>query len=256
MAINRTKKQRNQEMRALGIRLLTLVILGFVSIAFLYVYNFMTTTTKLAIKNIRIDGITRTSTEDIERLLHDLEGQNIFQAPLETYGNRLRMIPRVKEASLKMVFPSTVACSVVEREPVALVFSKRFVEVDEEGMVLNGDAMSSKLDLPIITGVSDDALKEGHICTDLYLRNALEALRICKTGGGSFIDNISEIKTGKNGVSIVSLQDGCVVVLGDVDFGKRLKKFFLLRHTIEKNEITTRVIDLRFDDQIVLRSAF
>lgn len=256
MAINRTKKQRNEEMRALGLRLLTLVVLGFVSIAFLYLYNFMTTTTRLAIKNIKIDGITRTSTEDIERLLHDLEGQNIFQAPLKSYSNRLRMIPRIKEANMRMVFPSTVACTITEREPVALVFTKRFIEIDEEGMVLNEDAISSKLDLPIITGIAQDALREGYICSDLYLRNALSALRTCKKYGGSFVDDISEIKTGEGGVSIVSLQGGCVVVLGDTDFEKRLKKFFLLRDTIEKNEIATKVIDLRFDDQIVLRSAF
>ncbi|MBI4720408.1 MAG: hypothetical protein HY770_04140 [Chitinivibrionia bacterium] len=166
------------------------------------------------------------------------------------------MLPRIKDADLKTDFPSTIVCSITEREPVALVFANRFIEVDEEGMVLPEDAISSKLDLPIITGIPGELLKQGTICADKRLKEALRALHACKQLGGNFTEDISEIKAGPHGVSIVSLRDGCIVVLGDSEFEKRLKKFFLLRDTIEKNDIVTKVIDLRFDDQIVLRSTF
>ncbi len=256
MAIHRTKKQRNKEMRALGMRLFALVLLGCFSVGLLYAYNFVTTTKRLAIKTVRVEGITRTNTGDIERMLFDLKGQNIVKAPLQNYETRLRMLPRIKNADLKAEFPSTITCAITEREPVALVFANRFIEIDEEGMVLAEDAISSKLDLPIITGIPGEVLKQGTICTNKYLKEALRALHACKTLGGSFTEDISEIKAGPNGVSIVSLREGCIVILGNTEFEKRLGKFFLLRDTIEKNDIATKVIDLRFDDQIVLRSTF
>jgi cell division septal protein FtsQ len=243
-------------MRALGMRLVALVALGFISVGLLYAYDFVTTTKKLAITAVQVNGITRTNPADIERMLLDLKGQNIFRAPLESYERRLRMLPRIKDADLKVMFPSTIVCSITEREPVALVFANRFIEVDEEGMVLTEDAISSKLDLPIITGIPGDVLNQGAICKNVYLAEALRALQACKLLGGSFTGDISEIKAGPNGVSIVSLREGCIVMLGNAEFEKRLKKFFLLRDTIEKNDIETKVIDLRFEDQIVLRSTF
>jgi cell division protein FtsQ len=246
--------QRKRELRALVMRLLTVAVLALISAALIYMYNYLTTTKRLSVKHIRISGVTRTSPKDVERLLVDLKTQNILQAQLQDYEKRLRKLPRVKDADLKRIFPSSILCSITERKPVALVFANRFLEIDEEGMILTKDEITSKLDLPIITGIPNEHLQEGTICKDKHLQEALEALRICKELGGNFVEDISEIKA--EGIRIVSIKDGSVIVLGNSDFEKRLRKYFLLRETIERNETSTRIIDLRFDDQIVLRSAF
>jgi len=256
LAITRTKRQRKNELKALLKRIITLLVLGVLLLASLYLYDYITTTKRLAVRDIRVEGLTRTNPGEIEKMLSDLKGQNIFQAPLDDYGRRLRMLPRVAEANLKMVLPHTVVCTIEERKPVALVLTNKFMEVDCEGMLLKEDELTSNLDLPIITGLVARDMAEGRISSNPNLQSALKSLSLCKMYDGRFASQISEIKTGSRGVSIVSLKEGAVVMLGDSDFENRLKKYFMLKDTIERNESATKLIDLRFDDQIVLRSSF
>ena len=45
-----------------------------------------------------------------------------------------------------------------------------------------------------------------------------------------------------------------VLLLGRSDIERRLRKYFLLKNSIVENNHSARLIDLRFDDQIVLRN--
>jgi cell division septal protein FtsQ len=110
------------------------------------------------------------------------------------------------------------------------------------------------LDLPVITGVSGRTVKEGKRIGNANILRALDALRLCKERGGDFADNISELRIGDPGISIVCLEQGLVLLLGDSDIGKRLEKFFLMKSTIFERGESAGLIDLRFEDQIVLRA--
>jgi hypothetical protein len=44
-----------------------------------------------------------------------------------------------------------------------------------------------------------------------------------------------------------------VLLLGDAEYEKRLRKFFLLREELARREGPSRLIDLRFENQVVLR---
>jgi cell division protein FtsQ len=236
------------------IRLASVLVMGLLIFGSFHFWMFLTTTKKLAITTIRVDGVHRASLKDVYGVLDSLKTQNILRVPLFEYTEELKRLPRIKEANLKKIFPSEIVASIREREPVALVYTDHFMEIDDEGMVLAEGWQTEELDLPIITGLSNRFLNKGKLSDDNNLRNALETLRICKLWGGAFADNISEIKTNVHGVSIVSLNEGFVVIVGSTDFEKRLKKFFLLKNSINRTDSTTKVIDLRFDDQVVLRS--
>ena len=45
-----------------------------------------------------------------------------------------------------------------------------------------------------------------------------------------------------------------MLLLGDSDYERRLRKFFLLRDELARREEPGELIDLRFDNQVVLRS--
>jgi cell division septal protein FtsQ len=62
------------------------------------------------------------------------------------------------------------------------------------------------------------------------------------------------VRTADSGLSIRSLKDDSVLLLGDADFEKRLRKFFLLKDELARREHSMKLIDLRFDNQVVLRS--
>ena len=70
---------------------------------------------------------------------------------------------------------------------------------------------------------------------------------------------------GKNGERVTACKEhrllsknaakeGMVLLLGDTEHESRLKKFFLIRNTITNRDETARLVDLRFEDQVVLRS--
>jgi len=238
----------------MAVRLLTSAMLGLLIVAGFYLYDYATTTDKLAVSRVEFNGLNRLSTEDAQRLVGDVLGQNILLVPLENYTARFTGHPRIRSAVFKRVLPDRVICTVEEREPVALVFADRFLEVDEGGMVLPADALTDMLDLPIITGLEAEVVREGQHVDDERVVSALATLGACKKYGGKFADNISEIRIDNNGISIVSLKEGMVLLVGESGYEGRLKKFFLMQNTIAKREESARLIDLRFDDQIVLRS--
>ena len=236
------------------IRLATSALLGTLIVGCFYAYSFLTTTDKLAIKEVDIRGLSRLDSEDIQRLVADLKGQNILLVPLESYAARFAKHPRIRSASFKRVLPNRVICTVTEREPIALVYSNKFLEVDKDGMVMNADDLTEMLDLPIITGLDPELIHEGRPCGDERLSRALETLVICKRFGGRFADTISELHTEKDGIKIVSLEEGVVLLLGTSEIENRLRKYFILENTIASKDDSAKLIDLRFDDQIVLRN--
>jgi hypothetical protein len=107
--------------------------------------------------------------------------------------------------------------------------------------------------LPTITG--GVARRQGGArSNDPMVLGAIEALRVCRYIGRGFAEHISEVRTSETGLSIRSLKDDCVLLVGDADFERRLRKFFLLKDELARREGAPGLIDLRFDNQVVLRS--
>jgi cell division protein FtsQ len=234
-------------------RIITVLSISVLIVASMYAYNFLTTSESFAIDDVEFKGMSRVSSSDIEEVLTDLKGQNILLVSLDLYEERIRMNPRVERVGLRRVLPDKVSCDVKEREPVALIFADQFLEVDRHGMVMADDEYTAILDLPIITGLSRDAIEVGKINKDRRLQGALRALALCKSFGGDFAEDISELSVSSGGVNIRSLEKDCVLLLGEADYANRLKKYFLLKETLAENESNSKIIDLRYDDQVVLR---
>ncbi len=241
-------------MRASIKRLLAAAAFSVLVLSSLHLYNYLTTAEWLAVEEIQLEGVCRINPAVLETLLDDIRGQNILLISLDRYTQRIAGHPRIREATIRRVLPNRVVCRVEEREPVALIFAGRFFEVDAYGMVLGEDDLSQVLDLPIITGISKDDASEGRICKDARLQDALETLEYCKRFGGRFAQDISELKVGTGGITIVSLKENSTLLLGDSDYENRLKKYFLLRDSITEQEQSAKVIDLRFEDQVVFRN--
>ncbi len=256
MGIVSTKQQRRNALFAMVQRVLTVLALGAVIVGVLYAYDYLTTWERLAVTEVEIRGVSRVGDGELRRMLEDLKGQNILLAPLEHYEARLEMHPRVESVSMKRIVPGKIRCTITEREPVALIFTDRFLEIDRHGMVMEEDDFTALLDLPIITGLSPKAIVPGKVCDTRGLRDALDVLRAAYEIGGEFASDISELRVGRGGVVVRSLKNDRVLVLGNEDFKNRLRKYFLLQETLDKRTRTTKtIVDLRFEDQVVLRGS-
>lgn len=253
MGIVETKRTKRQALRAALVRIAAVLSLGVVIVAMMYAYNYLTTSPRFSVSQVDFHGINRVEDADVDRMLADLVGHNIMLAPLDSYEARLENHPRIESASLRRVLPNKISCTLAEREPVALVYCDRFVEVDRNGMIMADDEYSPLLDLPVITGVPRGDIEPGKVSPSPRLHNALQALALCKQLGGEFAADISELHVSDRGVSIRSLKDDFVLVLGEADYEKRLRKYFLLKDTIIRRDNRAQMIDLRFEDQVVLR---
>ena len=254
MGIVSTKQQRRNALAAMVRRVLTVLALGVVIVGALYAYDYLTTCERLAVTEVEMRGVSRIDDSELRRVLADLEGQNILLAPLEQFEARLEMHPRVESAAMKRIVPGKIRCTITEREPVALIFTDRFLEIDRNAMVMEEDDFTALLDLPIITGVSPKAIQPGKVCTDGSVQDALEVLRVAREIGGEFASDISELHVSRRGVMVRSLKDDRILVLGQEDFKNRLRKYFLLQETLDyRTRKAKTVVDLRFEDQVVLR---
>jgi len=254
LAIVKTKRQKKKAVRVLFMRLVTTAMLGLLILGVFHIYNFMTTSEKLSVTVVEFEGLSRVDSLEVDRLVADIRGENILLVPIEKYVARFDGHPRIQMVSFKKILPNRVVCTVEEREPVALVYTEGFHEVDREGMILTSDELTAFLDLPIISGLDGKTVKEGEFCDDVRLASSIEILSYCKKYGGSFAGDISELRIADSGINVVSLKEGVVLLLGESEFENRLKKYFLIRNTIAKRDESAKLIDLRFDDQVVLRS--
>jgi cell division septal protein FtsQ len=232
----------------------TVLALGIMIVGALYLYEYLTTSDTFAIDTVELRGVSRIDGADLERMLADLPGQNLFLAPLESLEKRLEMHPRVGDVNMSRVVPNRIVCDVAERVPVALVFADRFLEIDGEGMVMEDDAYTPLLDLPIITGVSSEEVRPGKTTESSRVHAALDVLRAARRLGDERSWAISEVHVGRDGVVARSLENDRVLILGNTDYENRLRKYFLLRDALESDDGSARrVVDLRFEDQVVLR---
>jgi cell division protein FtsQ len=254
LAIVSSGPEPKEAIRARARRVIAVFLVGVLIVASMYLYNYLTTANRFAIEKVELAGLSRIDAAELEQLVADLAGQNILLAPIDVVEARLESHPRVASVEGRRVLPNRVTYAVVEREPVALVFTDRFFEIDAAGMVMPGDAYTGLLDLPTITGVASAEVKAGRVCADPMVRGALQALEVCRELGSEFAQNISELRASSTGIAIRSLQDDCVLLLGDADYERRLRKFFLLRDELSRRAEPSKLIDLRFDNQVVLRS--
>lgn len=254
MAIVEKAHERKSAIRARAGRVIAVFIVGVLIVSSMYLYNYATTSERFAIERVELAGLSRVAQDDVQRLVADIEGTNIFVAPLDVCEARLEAHPRIERVTVRRVLPNRVTCTITEREPVALVFTDRYYEIDAAGMVMPGDAYTALLDLPTITGVPAVDVRAGEVCRNGMVTGALEALTVCRSWGGEFANEIAELRATSAGLSIRSLREDCVLLVGDADFERRLRKFFLLRDELARRESPGRLIDLRFDNQVVLRS--
>ena len=253
MGIGSTKQERRDALRSAVRRVATVLVLGVLIVAALYLYEYMTTSETFAVSEVELRGVTRIDDAEFRRMLADLEGHNLFLAPLDHLERRLEMHPRIRGASMSRVVPDRIVCHVQERVPVALIYAERFLEVDDEGMVMEEDSFTPLLDLPIITGVSRDEARPGSVTESRRVHSALDVLRAARTLGAE--ESISEVHVDEVGVTAHSLESDRILLLGDCDYEQRLRKYFLLRDTLDGDEVSpNRIVDLRFEDQVVLRA--
>lgn len=167
--------------------------------------------------------------------------------------DRLLEHPLVKDVSVYRRFPHALLLKVVEVEPVALLPNPTLEPVDKEGRVLPIDPVAHKLDLPIMT--ASQGTEAGSLSPEELRILAGEIARLAQ-GDPEFHARISDYSLHPRGDVTARISDPPVRLhfRPGLQSGRIQAGLSVLRDAqdhLGEGEVTD--LDLRFDDQVVVR---
>ena len=196
-------------------------------------------------------------------------GSNIWSADLVDTERRLLLDRRFERVALNRRLPGTVVVRVRERRQIALVQLDRLYGVSERAELIPLSPGIGLPDLPVITvdasniPVATDGAESRdrsfETLRDAMLVNpemgrALYLMRVLKTMSPAMYDELSEIHVSSPNDPIAYMVEGGLAIRFGT--GHYPRKIEMLRRTVERLEadaIRTRLIDLRFKDQVIVR---
>jgi cell division protein FtsQ len=189
-------------------------------------YDEALTTPRLALKRIIVRGALRAQPRDLIRLAGIREGENIFSFSAAEVAARVEESPWVVSAVVRRKLPDTVRVDVTERRPLAIVKMKDLYVMDTSGEVFKKLGPEDRLDLPLLTGLDKEALKNKEGC----VRSLQRLFASLEGSSGLNLENVSEIHYDPvYGFSLYTLDEGLRVELGSTEFERGLRLFERLR---------------------------
>lgn len=183
----------------------------------------------LAVTEVTVAGAQRVAKEEIISASGITPGQNMFSFSKDEVASLLRANPWVERVDINRELPGTVEITVKEREATALVSLETLYVMDSGGVIFKRYSAEDGLDLPIVTGLTRDALASGGAAIEASL---MELISVLTKRSGFNITGVSEISVdADHGISIYTLEDGVRLDLGTGSFEEKLASFEKIRDT-------------------------
>ena len=208
----------------------------------------------LTVTRITVQGNQRMSRGEVLGLLDGLSGTSIVMTDLESWRQKLLMSPWVADASIRRMFPGTLAVVIEERQPIGIGRIKGTLYlIDKTGTVIDEFGPNyADLDLPIVDGLSpkgeeDQSMDAARAA--LAGRLMSELARRPKLAG-----QVSQIDVTDSRNAIVLLKgDTALLRVGDERFTERLQSYLDLMPALRERMPDIDYVDLRFDERVYVR---
>ena len=218
---------------------------------------FVFSTPLLRVDRIAVHGNAKLSNGQIQALMDDIRGTNIFLADLTGAKDRLAAAPWIRDVGLRRVLPSTVEVFVSERRPVGLCrLGDQLYLIDETGTIIDQfGPQYAEFDLPIIDGVVPaPGGRKGHIDR----RRVELAARVI-----SAIGRNRDVAARLSQVDVTNLHDAVVLLendqallhLGTDQFLERVQSYLELSGALRERVAEIDYVDMRFDRLVYVRPA-
>ena len=201
------------------------------------------------VNNIEITGTHKTQPEELKKYIREGQ-QNALFADLTRIKLGLENHPWIQSAVIWRELPSTIRVHIIERQPKALVLSGNLYLVDSEGRVIDTfDHDSEYSSLPVITGISEIS-NEGQIRCVLQFVSAMSA-------DAETLRQVSEVHYFDNDNAIIYLKGFSFGLLVSKDgILPMIQKFITYSEVVKKNFTNVKVVDLRYQGQIILKDTY
>ncbi len=203
------------------------------------------------ITNVQFFGGGTIPQDSLKRIRAGLVGKNLVTVSFAEARAALLEFPEVRDAEFRRRPRHGIECRISKREPVALLVAGDILEVDAEGVIIPRRAGTGDIDLPVITGIPPREIKGRSDSPGVG--RAVEILALLKKLGLSPAKQLSEIHVAGEDVDLVWMGTGTLVKLGRDEYSSRIRKLQTVVGILNDSDRFPRVIDLRFDRQVVVR---
>lgn len=214
-------------------------------------YKRLITTPYLAIKTINVNGAEKVSMEEVAGLSGLEPGQNLLSFRKKDVIEAIRKNPWVREASIKRGMPDTVTIDIKERRPLALVQMDGLYVMDTDGVVFKKLSIDDELDLPVVTGLKKEGIKDGGGGLG---DKVLELIRGLNARSGFNLAKVSEIHVDPVfGLSVYTLEDGIRLDMGTDGFERKIAMFERVLRSRDGALRGIEAMDLNGNREVIVR---
>lgn len=225
-----------------------------VAFALYQTLSFVLASEALTVTRINVQGNQRMSRGEVLGLLDGLSGASIVTTNLEGWRHKLLDSPWVADASIRRVFPGTLAVSITERHPIGIGRLKgTLFLIDSTGTVIDEFGPNyADLDLPIIDGLGVNLEEDGSAD---QARAALAGRLMSELAGRpGMAARVSQIDVTDRRNAVVLLKgDTALLRLGDERFSERVQAYLDLMPALRERMPGIDYVDLRFGERVVVR---
>jgi len=217
------------------------------------VHGLMKTTT-FPVQKVEVRGTQRLTHDEIVALTGVTTGQNLLTLRLKTVGQQVSSNPWVASVRVQRFFPGTLAVSITERQPVAVINMGLLYYLDSKGEPFKPLNFGDSLDFPVVTGIAEEDLTNDPTTTREALKTACDLLAALKQHGAFILADVSEIHYDRgHGFTLYTTAGALPVKIGTDDFDKKLQRFARIYQNLMTQRPGLQYIDLDYSDRIVVK---
>jgi len=217
--------------------------------------RWLLTAPRFAVERIEVAGQSQLSVDDVIAASGLGPGQNLFRIDARRAVAGIEALPMVRRAELVRAFPNRITLQVEERQPFVLVHAGGFHWVDEQGVPLGPETRAVALDAPLVSAAGPaDVAAAGRTPSD-GVAAGVALIRALMRAQSPLLREISEVDVSRPEGPVLHMLDGVEVRIGREEWDERLGRLGGVLAQLRASGQTVTSIDLRFRDQVVLRTA-
>jgi cell division protein FtsQ len=211
----------------------------------------------LKVKRVTIEGNRIVETAEITQLIKVPKNTQLQDVDLMAVRRDILSHHFIKDVVVERDLPATLKVTIKERVPLAIINSTEILYLDEDGVVLPHSMSKQLFDLPVLTGMPEGiSLTPGTLIKHPDIQEALQILATSRLVNKELYHMISEVRL-RNGGDIVlyAAEWGVPIIFGHGEIANKLVRLesFWNSAVRERGFDNLQYVDLRFDDQVVVR---
>lgn len=218
-----------------------------------HAYLFLTSSSRFAISQITVEGLSRMTKESLLQTLPTIEGKNLFLLDLEGMTQQLTANPWVNAASIQRKWPNAVTIRVAERKPYARIQLDDVYVMDNFGFLVTRDQENFS-HLPLITGTTIPAPELGQRVVSGEILKGLRAMHYLNRLPFFETDPVTSVEiSGPTLLTFSTREEGLKIRMAADDVQTGFQNFKIILDALNPARVGVDTIDLSFRNKVVIQ---